>query len=96
MKHRQLFNLKENPHEFMKEHHDPKVVAMTGVKPTKKQVNLAGDPGFADKLKEMEALLLNEMRRHDDPYRFWNQPGDGLSIPILKEKVKKPSKKKSK
>jgi arylsulfatase A-like enzyme len=96
VKHRQLFNLKENPHEFMNEHHDPKVVAMTGVKPTKKQVNLAGDPGFADKLKEMEALLLDEMRHLDDPYRFWNQPDDGLSIPILKEKVKKPSKKKSK
>jgi arylsulfatase A-like enzyme len=96
VKHRQLFNLKENPHEFMKEHHNPKVVAMTGVKPTKKQVNLAGDPDFADKLKEMEALLLDEMRRLDDPYRFWNQPRDGLPTPILKEKSKKPSKKKSK
>ena len=96
VKHTQLFNLKENPHEFIRKHHDPKVVAMTGVKPTKKQVNLAGDPDFADKLKEMEVLLLNEMRRHDDPYRFWNQPGDGLPIPILKEKSKKPSKKKSK
>ena len=96
LKHTQLFNLKENPHEFIRKHHDPKVVAMTGVKPTKKQVNLAGDPDFADKLKEMEALLLDEMRRLDDPYRFWNQPGDGLPIPIVKEKVKKPSKKKFK
>ena len=96
VKHTQLFNLKENPHEFIREHHDPKVVAKTGVKPTKKQVNLAGHPDFTDKLKEMEALLLNEMRRHDDPYRFWNQPGDGLPIPILKEKSKKPSKKKTK
>lgn len=96
LKHTQLFNLKENPHEFIRKHHDPKVVAMTGVKPTKKQVNLAGDPDFAHNLKEMEALLLDEMRRHDDPYRFWNQPGDGLPIPILKEKIKKPSKKKFK
>ena len=96
VKHTQLFNLKENPHEFTKKHHDPKVVAKTGVKPTKKQVNLAGEPDFAHKLKEMEALLLNEMRRLDDPYRFWNQPGDGLPVPILKEKSKKPSKKKSK
>jgi arylsulfatase A-like enzyme len=94
VKHTQLFNLKENPHEFIREHHDPKVVVITGVKPTKKQVNLAGDPDFTDKLEEMEALLLNEMRRHDDPYRFWNQPGDGLPIPILKEKRKKPSKRK--
>jgi hypothetical protein len=44
----------------------------------------------------MEALLLDEMRRLDDPYRFWNQPRDGLPVPILKEKVKKPSKKKPK
>ena len=96
VKHTQLFNLKENPHEFMKEHHDSEVVAMTGVKPTKKQVNLAGDPDLAGKLKEMEALLLDEMRRLDDPYRFWNQPDDGLPIPIVKEKSKKASQKKPK
>ena len=34
--------------------------------------------------------------RLDNPYRFWNQPDDGLPIPILKEKSKKPSKKKPK
>ena len=60
----------------MKEHHDPKVVAMTGVKPTKNQVNLDKAPKYADILKEMEGLLLAEMRRLDDPYRLWNQPDD--------------------
>ena len=92
----QLFNLKENPHEFMMEHHDPKVVAMTGVKPTKNQINLVKHPKYAEKLKEMEALLLAEMRLLDDPYRFWNQPSDGLPVPIVKEKIKKRSKKKTK
>jgi hypothetical protein len=92
VQHTQLFNLKENPYEFMKEHHDPRVVAMTGVKPTKNQVNLAKDPKYADKLKEMEALLLAEMRSMDDPYRLWNQPDDGLEVPIIKEKIKKPKK----
>jgi hypothetical protein len=29
----------------------------------------------------MEALLLAEMRRLDDPWRLWNQPGDGLTPP---------------
>jgi len=29
----------------------------------------------------MEALLLSEMRRLDDPYRMWNQPDDGLTPP---------------
>ena len=81
-----------HPHEFMKEHHDSKVTAMTGVKPTKNQVNLAKDPKYADKLKEMEKLLLAEMRRLDDPYRLWNQPDDGLEVPSIKEKIKKPKK----
>ena len=92
VKHVQLFNLKENPHEFIREHHDPKVAAMTGVKPTKNQINLAKDPKYAVKLKEMEALLLSEMRRFDDPYRFWNQPDDGRETPIIKERIKKPKK----
>jgi choline-sulfatase len=26
----------------------------------------------------MEALLLSEMRRLDDPYRLWDQPDDGV------------------
>lgn len=77
----QLFNLAENPHEFVKEHHDSQVRALTGVAPTANQVNLAGDPRYADKLAEMEALLLAEMRRLNDPWRLWNQPADGLTPP---------------
>lgn len=76
---KQLFNLAENPSEYLKEHHDPKVIELTGIKPTPEQVNLADDPRYADKLKEMEALLLAEMRQHDDPYRLWFQPADGLT-----------------
>jgi hypothetical protein len=45
----------------------------------------------------MEALLLTEMRRLDDPYRLWNQPGDGLETPKIKERTskKKPRKPKN-
>ena len=75
----QLFNLAENPYEFLDEHHDPTVAALTGQTPTKEQRNLAGDPRFAQKLAEMEALLLAQMRRLDDPYRLWNQPNDSLA-----------------
>ncbi|MBM3858565.1 MAG: sulfatase [Verrucomicrobia bacterium] len=82
----QLFNLKENPDEFVAEHHDPKVVALTGVKPAKHQINLAGDPRHAGKLKEMQALLLAEMRRLDDPWRLWNQPNDNLPPPAPPQK----------
>lgn len=74
----QLFNLAENPGEFLLQHHDPKVTALTGVKPTPIQVNLANNERYAKKLAEMEALLLAEMRRLDDPYRLWNQPDDEL------------------
>jgi len=41
------------------------------------------------------------MRRHDDPYRLWNQPDDGLTLPVIKvkpdrKKAKKPRKPKKK
>jgi len=77
----QLFNLKENPEELLAEHHDAKVAAQTGVVATKNQVNLAKDPKHAAKLAEMQTLLLAEMRRLNDPWRFWNQPDDGLTQP---------------
>lgn len=62
----QLFNLAENPDELLPEHGTP---------------NLAKDPAHAEKLKEMQALLLSEMRRLDDPFRFSNQPSDDLPTP---------------
>lgn len=89
---KQLFHLGENPREFLEEHHDPAVVALTGVKPEPHQVNLASDPKYAGKLAEMEALLLSEMRRLDDPWRLWDQPDDGLKPPVAP--ARKPKKKK--
>ena len=89
VRHTQLFNLKYNPHEFIKEHHDPEVIALTGIEPGPNQMNLAGNSKYAAKLKEMEALLLEQMRRHDDPYRLWNQPDDGLPTPIVRNKTGK-------
>jgi arylsulfatase A-like enzyme len=77
----QLFNLKENPNELVAQHHAPDVVALTRHQPAANETNLAGDPRYADKLKEMEELLLAEMRRTDDPWRLWNQPTDGLTPP---------------
>jgi arylsulfatase A-like enzyme len=77
----QLFNLTDNPHEFLAEHHDPETTARTGTSPAKHQTNLADDPQHAAKLAEMRALLLAEMRRLDDPWRLWNQPDDNLAPP---------------
>lgn len=59
----QLFNLAENPNEYLPEHH----------KSEEMQTNLANNPKYSDKLKEMEALLLEQMVAHDDPYRLWDQ-----------------------
>ena len=70
----QLFNLKDNPNEFLIQHHDHAVVAMTGFKPKRHQVNLAENPAYATKREEMEALLLSEMIKWGDPYRLWDQP----------------------
>ena len=75
-----MFNLAENPYELVQQHHDPQIIALTDVRPEKQQVNLAGDPRYAQKLAEMESLLLAEMRRLHDPWRFWNQPNDGLGL----------------
>jgi len=90
----QLFNLAENPHEFIQESHDVKVTNLTGVTPSTTQTNLAADPKYKEKIAEMEALLLEQMREFDDPYRLWNQPDDGLESP--KQKAKGPKNKKKK
>jgi arylsulfatase A-like enzyme len=70
----QLFNLRENPREFLKQHHVPAIIAQTGFRPESHQVNLAEDRRYADQLAEMEAVLLAEMQRLDDPHRLWDQP----------------------
>ena len=81
----QLFNLAVNPHEFIAEHG----------KSDRRLTNLAKNPAHADKLAEMEALLLSEMRRLDDPYRLWNQPDDGLTPPKARNKKKQNKKKRN-
>jgi arylsulfatase A-like enzyme len=70
----QLFNLAENPHEFLIEHHAPEVVTMTGLQPEPHQINLADDPRYAEKRRELEAILHAEMLRLHDPHRLWDQP----------------------
>ena len=69
----QLFNLEENPHEFLTEHQAATIAKLTGSKPGENQRDLAEDPAFAEKLKEMEALLAEEMKRLGDPHPLWDQ-----------------------
>jgi arylsulfatase A-like enzyme len=95
----QLFNLADNPNEFIQEHHQETLTTLMdrSLKPLQK--NLADNPEHAQKRKVMENLLLAEMRRLDDPYRLWDQPDDGLPIPETRNpdpKVKNPKRKKNK
>jgi choline-sulfatase len=59
----QLFNIAKNPNEYLPEHN----------KLGEMETNLADNTKYADKLKEMEALLLAQMVEHGDPYRLWSQ-----------------------
>jgi arylsulfatase A-like enzyme len=77
----QLFHLAENPDELLREHQDPAVVALTGNRPAVHQVDLAEDPRYSAKRREMEALLLAEQKRVGDPYRLWDQPPLDASHP---------------
>jgi hypothetical protein len=36
------------------------------------ETNLADNPEYADKLAEMEALLIEQMKTYDDPYVLWD------------------------
>ena len=70
----QLFNLAENPHEFLTQHHAGTVASLTKASPTNNQRNLADDPAHAKKRAELESLLHTEMQRLHDPYPLWDQP----------------------
>ena len=71
--HTQLFNLKDNPHEFIDDHHIASVSQVLPGVPQPSQKNLADDGLYADRREDMEALLLSEMERLHDPYRFSDQ-----------------------
>ncbi|MFB9056330.1 hypothetical protein ACFFU9_06185 [Mariniflexile ostreae] len=60
----QLFNIAKNPNEYLPEHK----------RTDEMETDLAENPKYADKLAEMEALLLSQMEQYKDPYRLWNQP----------------------
>lgn len=89
----QLFNLRENPDEFLIEHHSPEVTSLININPSTLQTNLAGNPRYDEKLAEMESLLLEEMRRLNDPWRLWDQPKDNL-IPVTEKREKSNQKRK--
>jgi arylsulfatase A-like enzyme len=66
----QLFNLRENPKEFLVEHHAADIAALLKHKPAANQINLADVPEYAAKRKELERLLKSEMKRLGDPYEL--------------------------
>ena len=59
----QLFNLAKNPHEYIAEHN----------RKNRWETDLAEDPRYAKKREELEAALIAEMKRLDDPFPLWDQ-----------------------
>ncbi len=88
VKQTQLFNLAENPDELLEQHLSDDVSKLVGNLPTAAQRNLASDPQHAKIVEHMKSLLLSEMRRLDDPFRFSDQPSDDLPV------IQKPAKRK--
>jgi choline-sulfatase len=80
-RHTQLFNLSDNPLELLAEHHAPAIAAVSGGAPLPHQRSLANDPAQAARRAALEADLLAEMRRLDDPFRFSYQPSDEATAP---------------
>ena len=64
----QLFNLRENPREFLAEHHRPKLKRRLDIDPGPSQSDLAEQPEFAERRAELSRLLRQEMQRLGDPY----------------------------
>lgn len=64
----QLFNLKENPQEFLVEHQAATVAKLLDHSPRPNQIDLAEVAEYAAKRKELESLLQQEMKRLGDPY----------------------------
>lgn len=86
VKQTQLFNLAENPDELLEQHLSDDVSKLVSNLPTAGQRNLASDPQHAKIVEHMKSLLLSEMRRLDDPFRFGDQPSDNLPV------IQKPTK----
>ncbi|MFP6768130.1 MAG: sulfatase-like hydrolase/transferase [Planctomycetaceae bacterium] len=66
----QLFDLRNNPREFLVEHRSPRVTKLLGHTPRAEQINLASSPQHAVKRRELEDLLKREMKRLGDPYQL--------------------------
>ncbi|MEC7445199.1 MAG: sulfatase-like hydrolase/transferase [Planctomycetota bacterium] len=67
----QLFDLRNNPREYLKEHHARMVIEATGNRPSKLQINLADDPAYATKARQMKRLLETQMKELGDPYTLF-------------------------
>ena len=66
----QLFNLEENPHEFLVEHQDAGLQRQLGVSPSPHHINLADQPEYRAKRAELEQLLREQQRELGDPYEL--------------------------
>mgnify|MGYP001585712258 FL=1 len=76
VRYNQLINLRENPNKILILLHSKEAVKKTGSMLATKQVNLANGSQNSQKLDDMESLLLSEMKKLKDSYRYLDQPQD--------------------
>ena len=76
VRYNQLITLRENPNKILILLHSKEAVKKTGSMLATKQVNLANGSQNSQKLDDMESLLLSEMKKLKDSYRYLDQPQD--------------------
>ena len=64
----QMFNLNNNPNEFLPEHHDEKLQSKLGIKLDPLQTDLSEHPDYQEQKSLLTNLLLAEMQELGDPY----------------------------
>ena len=77
----QLFNLAENPHEFLDQHTAEEVRKLSNASPTASQRNLANGPPTCQEAGGNGTSAARRDAKAQRSYRLWSQPDDGLETP---------------
>jgi choline-sulfatase len=65
----QLFDLEQNPYEFLAEHKDPATAVLLGLATSPNQVDLADHPAYALVRQALEEKMMEQRKVHEDPYQ---------------------------
>ena len=88
----QMFNLNDNPNEFIPEHHDANLQSKLGINPKPLQTDLAEHPDYQKQKSALSALLAAEMKQLGDPYDLEGVYAKDLPKRKNRQKNKTPAK----